>query len=157
MFVQTVPLVAIAPVLILILGNGYSPKIVIAALISFFPTLVNMTRGLNAVDPQMLELFRVLSASSREVFWKVRVYSSLPFLFTALKIAATTSVIGAVVAEWVGASKGLGALIIEATFNFNTPLLYATMVVVSTLALTLFLLISLIERRVVKWQPEVRP
>ena len=96
-FVNTIPIIAVAPILVLMLGNGYAPKIVIAALICFFPTLVNMVRGLKAVSPQMLELMRVLSASEREILWKIRLQSSLPFLFAALKIASTTCVIGAIV------------------------------------------------------------
>lgn len=155
--IRTVPIVAIAPVLVLMLGNGYAPKIAIAALISFFPTLVNMVRGFHSADPQAIELFRVLSASRWEIFWKVRAYSSLPFLFSSLKIAATSSVIGAIVAEWIGANAGLGALIIDATFNFRTPLLYSTMVFASVLALAFFLVISLVERRVVTWEVEVSP
>ena len=89
-FINTIPIIAIAPILVLLLGNGYAPKIVIAALICFFPTLVNMVRGLQAVSPQMRELMRVLSASDREVLLKIRLQSSLPFLFAALKIASTT-------------------------------------------------------------------
>ena len=112
----------------LLLGNGYAPKIVIAALICFFPTLVNMVRGLKAVSPQMLELMRVLSASGREVLFKIRLQSSLPFLFAALKIASTTCVIGAIVGEWIGSNYGLGALILEATYNYRAPLLYATVI-----------------------------
>jgi len=155
--IRTVPIVAIAPVLVLMLGNGYAPKIAIAALISFFPTLVNMVRGFHSADAQAIELFRVLSASKWEIFWKVRAYSSLPFLFSSLKIAATSSVIGAIVAEWIGANAGLGALIIDATFNFRTPLLYSTMVFASVLALAFFLLITLVERWVVTWEVEVAP
>jgi NitT/TauT family transport system permease protein len=152
-FINTIPIIAIAPILVLIFGNGYAPKVVIAALICFFPTLVNMVRGLKAVSPQMLELMRVLSASKPEVFWKVRLQSSLPFLFAALKIASTTCVIGAIVGEWIGSNFGLGALIIEATYNFRSPLLYATVFVAAGLAVTLFSLASLAERRLIRWKP----
>jgi NitT/TauT family transport system permease protein len=153
-FIQTIPLVAIAPVLVIIFGNGYTPKIIITGLISFFPTLVNMVRGLQSVSEPTLELFRVLSATRWQIFWKARLQSSLPFLFAALKIAATSCVIGAIVAEWIGASAGLGALIIDATYNFRTPLLYSTMILSSILALTLFGVVSLAEKRVVKWDAE---
>lgn len=151
-FINTIPIIAVAPILVLIMGNGYAPKVVIAGLICFFPTLVNMVRGLQAVSPQMLELMRILSASKGEVFWKVRLQSSLPFLFAALKIASTTCVIGALVAEWIGSNFGLGALIIEATYNFRSPLLYATVFVASGLAVTLFAIVSLVEHRVVRWK-----
>ncbi len=152
--IRTVPIIAIAPMLVLLLGNGYAPKIVIAALISFFPTLVNMVRGLEAVERQALELMRVLSANRRQVFFKLRVPSSLPYLFSALKIATTSSVIGAIVAEWIGADTGLGYLVILSTFSFRTPLLYATMFVASLMAMLFFVLVVVAERLIVRWKPE---
>jgi NitT/TauT family transport system permease protein len=152
--IRTVPIIAIAPILVLLLGNGYAPKVVIAALISFFPTLVNMVRGLQAVEPTALELMRVLSASRLQSFFKLRLPSSLPFLFSALKIATASCVIGAIVAEWVGADTGLGYLIIVATFEFRTGLLYATTAVGSFLALGFFLAVVLLEKAVVRWKPE---
>jgi NitT/TauT family transport system permease protein len=155
--IRTVPIIAIAPILVLLLGNGYSPKVVIAALISFFPTLVNMTRGLESVEPSALELMRVLSATRAQVFWKLRLPSSLPFLFSALKIATASCVIGAIVAEWVGADRGLGYLIIVATFEFRTGLLYAATVLGSLLALAFFLAVVVVERLVVRWKPATLP
>ena len=152
-FINTIPIIAVAPILVLLLGNGYAPKIVIAALICFFPTLVNMVRGLKAVSPQMLELMRVLSASGREVLFKVRLQSSLPFLFAALKIASTTCVIGAIVGEWIGSNYGLGALILEATYNYRAPLLYATVILGAGMAVTAFAIVTLVERQVLKWKP----
>ena len=151
--INTIPVVAKAPILVLLLGNGMEPKITIAALICFFPTLVNMVRGLESVNPQSMELMRVLSASKSEVFFKLRLFNSLPYLFSALKIATSTSVIGAVVGEWIGSTKGIGALIIQATYNFDSALLYAAVIMSSCLAGAFFLLITLIERMVVKWQP----
>jgi len=151
--INTIPVVAKAPILVLLMGNGMEPKITIAALICFFPTLVNMVRGLEAVNPQSMELMRVLSASKSEVFFKLRLFNSLPYLFSALKIATSTSVIGAVVGEWIGSTKGIGALIIQATYGFDSALLYAAVVMSSCLAGAFFLLIALIERIVVKWQP----
>ena len=155
-FIRTIPIVAVAPVLVIMFGQGYAPKILIAALISFFPTLVNMVKGLESVDKQSIELLRVLSASRNEVFWKVRMFASLPYLFASLKIAAGNSVIGAIVAEWIGSQEGLGYLIIQATYNFNTPLLYATMTIASIMAVLFFALIGLIERLVVTWEAEVK-
>ena len=150
-FVNTIPILAIAPILVLIFGAGATAKIVIAGLICFFPTLVNMVRGLQSVSPQSLELARILSASKWEVFWKIRLPSSLPFLFSALKIAATTCVIGAIVGEWVGADVGLGALIIDSTFNFRAPLLYSAVFMSSMLSVLLFSTVCIVERLVVKW------
>jgi len=149
--VNTIPVVAKAPILVLLLGNGMEPKIAIAAIICFFPTLVNMTRGLRDVRSEQLELMRVLSATPREVFLRIRVPNALPYLFSALKIAASTAVIGAIVGEWIGSTRGIGALIIQSTYNFDSPLLYATIVVGSTFSALFFGVISLIERRVLRW------
>jgi NitT/TauT family transport system permease protein len=99
---------------------------------------------------------RVLSASRSEIFWKVRIQSSLPFLFAALKITSTTCVIGAIVAEWIGSNFGLGALIIEATYNFRAPLLYATVFTAALLAVLLFSAVSLAEKHLIRWKtPDV--
>lgn len=151
---NAIPVVAKAPILVLIMGNGVEPKIAIAALVCFFPTLVNMVRGLDAANPQALELMRVLSASKTEVFFKLRLYSSLPYLFSGLRIAASMSVIGAVVGEWIGATRGIGALIIQATYNFDSALLYSAIVMSACLSGSFFLIIALLERAIVKWQPQ---
>lgn len=150
--VRTLPIVAIAPIFVLLLGNGYAPKIAIAALITFFPTLVNMVEGLESADPQALELMHVLSAGKTEIFRYVRWPSSLPYLFSAMRIASTSSVLGALVAEWIGTNKGLGYLIVLTTYDFRTALLYAAMVVTSAIALAFFFLVSLVEWVLVRWE-----
>jgi len=150
--VRTLPIVAIAPILVLMLGNGYAPKVAIAALITFFPTLVNMVEGLESADPQAMELMHVLSASKAEVFRYVRWPSSLPYLFSAMRIASTSSVLGALVAEWIGTNKGLGYLIVLTTYDFRTALLYAAMVVTSAIALAFFFLVSILEWFLVRWE-----
>jgi len=151
---NSIPVVAKAPILVLLMGNGVEPKIAIAALVCFFPTLVNGVRGLEAVNPQALELMRVLSASRREVFFKLRVYAALPFLFSALRIAASMSVIGAVVGEWIGATQGIGAMIIQATYNFDSALLYAAITMSACLSGAFFLAIVALERAIIRWQPD---
>jgi NitT/TauT family transport system permease protein len=98
-----------------------------------------------------MELMRILSASPTEIFFKLRLKNSLPYLFSALKIAAATSVIGAIVGEWIGSTIGIGALIIQATYNFNSPLLYATIVVGSCFSALFFGIISWAERMSLKW------
>ena len=153
--IRSIPIVAIAPILVLMLGNDMLPKVVIAALICFFPTLVNMVKGLSSVNPQALELMKVLSASKSEIFFKLRLYNSLPYLFAALKIAASASVIGAIVGEWIGSTEGIGALIIHATYNFDTGLLYAAITAACIFSVLFTALISLVEKRVVKWSPEI--
>ena len=151
--INSIPVVAKAPILVLLLGNGMEPKIAIAALVCFFPTLVNMVRGLESVNPQSLELMKVLSASKAEIFFKLRLFNAVPYLFSALKIAASTAVIGAIVGEWIGSTVGIGALIIQATYNFDSALLYATVIVGSTFSVLFFAAITLAERLVVRWQP----
>lgn len=149
--INSIPVVAKAPILVLIMGNGFAPKITIAALVCFFPTLVNMVKGLESVNPQALELMRVLSASKTEVFFKLRTYQSLPFLFSSLRIAASMSVIGAIVGEWIGSTKGIGALIIQATFNFDSALLYSAIVMSACLTGGFFFIVTLVERWVIRW------
>ncbi|WP_321800721.1 ABC transporter permease [Caballeronia sp. J97] len=152
--INSIPVVAKAPILVLIMGNGLEPKITIAAIVCFFPTLVNMVRGLEAVNPQAMELMHVLSASRREIFFKLRLYASLPYLFSALRIAASMSVIGAVVGEWIGATEGIGAMIIQATYAFDSALLYTAIIMSAVLSGCFFLVIAVLERWLVKWQPE---
>jgi NitT/TauT family transport system permease protein len=153
---NSIPIVAKVPILILLLGNGMEPKIAIAALIVYFPTLVNMVRGLQAVSPQSMELMHILSATKAEVFWRLRLQTSLPYLFSALKIAASTATLGAIVGEWIGSQAGIGALIIQATYNFDSELLYATVLMGAFFSLAFFLVILGAERAFVRWQPDAR-
>ncbi|MGQ3031276.1 MAG: ABC transporter permease, partial [Ferrovibrionaceae bacterium] len=136
---------------VLIFGLGMTPKIVIAAVICFFPTLVNMIRGLDSPSTNEHELFRVLSGTPWEVFWRLRLPRSLPMLFSSLRIASATAVIGAIVGEWIGSEKGLGALIIKATFNYQSDRLYAAIVLSSSLSIALFAVVVFIERRLIRY------
>lgn len=152
LFLNTIPILALAPVIVLIFGLGVMPKIIIAAVICFFPTLVNMIRGLESVSRSELELFRVLSASSFETLWKLRLPRAMPFLFASLRISSATAVIGAVVGEWIGSDKGLGAMIIQATFNYQSGRLYAAITLCSFLAIVLFLIVVSVEKLVLRYE-----
>ncbi len=152
LFLNTIPVLAIAPIIVLIFGIGILPKVVIASIICFFPTLVNMTRGLEAVSASERELMHVLSATQVEIFWKLRAPRSLPFLFASLRIASTACVVGAIVGEWIGANKGLGAVIIQSTFNYRSDLLYAAIIMSSSLAVFIFLVVTAVERSVIRYQ-----
>jgi len=152
LFFNTIPILALAPVIILIFGLGQAPKIVIAAVICFFPTLVNTIRGLESVTMNEQELFRVLSASKFETLWRLRLPRAVPFLFASLRIASATAVIGAVVGEWIGSDKGLGAMIIQATFNYQSGRLYAAIVLCSSLAIALFAAVVFVENRVLRYE-----
>lgn len=151
LFFNTIPVLALSPIIILIFGLGMTPKIVIAAVICFFPTLVNMIRGLDSPSTNEHELFRVLSGTPWEVFWRLRLPRSLPMLFSSLRIASATAVIGAIVGEWIGSEKGLGALIIKATFNYQSDRLYAAIVLSSSLSIALFAIVVFVERRLIRY------
>ncbi|SAL21013.1 ABC nitrate/sulfonate/bicarbonate transporter, inner membrane subunit [Caballeronia udeis] len=149
--INAIPVVAKAPILVLIMGNGMAPKITIAAMVCFFPTLINMVRGLEAVNPQIMDLMRILSATRTQIYFKLRLFSALPYLFSALRIAASMCVIGAIIGEWIGSTQGIGAQIIQATYNYDSPLLYAAIVMSAFLSGLFYVVIVLLEKRVVKW------
>ena len=150
-FANTIPILAIAPILTLIFGIGFLPKALISAIVSFFPVLVNMLRGLESLRESERELMHVLSATRWQIFTKVRLPRSLPYLFSALRIVSTTSVIGAIVGEWIGSDLGLGALILQSALNYRSALLYATILASSSLALIQFGAVVLLEKWVIRW------
>lgn len=150
-FIHTIPTLAMAPILVLIFGQGLAVKIMISAFICFFPTMVNMVRGLKSVTQSTLELMHVLSATKLEVFWKVRVPRSLPYLFSSLRITAQACVTGALIGEWIGSDVGIGALILDSALNYRGPLLYAAIVAAAGLAISMFLAVVFIEKRFVRW------
>lgn len=152
LFFNTIPILALAPIIVLVFGLGLLPKVIISAIVCFFPTLVNMIRGLDLATRSEHELMRVLSASPAEVFWRLRVPRSLPLLFASLRIASTTAVIGAIVGEWIGSNKGIGALVIQSTFNYQSDRLYAAVFASSALALAFFGVVAATEVRVLRWQ-----
>ncbi len=150
---QTVPVIAIAPILVVWLGYGIGPKLVIIALVCFFPITVNMLDGLRSVDPELPRMMRTLDANRSRILWGVEVPASLPFLFSGVKIAAVISVIGAVFGEWSGSNSGLGHLILIAQGQVQTARVFAAIAVLSAIAIVLFLLIGRLERRFAWWSP----
>jgi ABC-type nitrate/sulfonate/bicarbonate transport system permease component len=149
---QTIPIVVIAPILVVWFGYGIVPKIVIVALICFFPITVAVLDGLRSVDPEAVKMMRSLDASRWQRFWRVEAPAALPNLFTGAKIAVVVAPIGAVFAEWAGSSAGLGHLIQSDTANFEVARQFATVAVLAALALALMGLTVLAERRVVRWR-----
>jgi ABC-type nitrate/sulfonate/bicarbonate transport system permease component len=135
----------------LALDFGTGPKVVIVALICFFPITVNLMDGLRATDPALLKLMRSLGASRLRALTKVELPAALPYLFSGLRVAATVSVIGAVFGEWAGAERGLGRLVLLDTQQLETPRAYAGVVVLTAMALALFAAVSLAERAAVPW------
>ncbi|HEU0020614.1 MAG TPA: ABC transporter permease [Dehalococcoidia bacterium] len=148
---QTIPIIAIAPLLLIWVGYGIAPKIIVVALICFFPISVNTVDGLRSVDPDMVNMMRTLGGSRWQVFTKLQVPSSLPQMFSGIKIGITFSVIGAVIGEWVGASAGLGYLMTYSQPLFLTARVFAAIVVLSVMGIGLFGLATLVERLTLPW------
>ena len=149
---QAIPILVLAPLFILAFGYGIGPKLAIVTLICFFPIVVNMLDGLRSVDRDLLKLMRSLGASRRMVLWKAELPSSLPFLFSGIRIAATVSVIGAVFGEWAGADHGLGRLVLLANNQLQTPRVYAGTVLLTLMAVALFAIVSVVERLAIPWK-----
>jgi putative hydroxymethylpyrimidine transport system permease protein len=143
---QTIPVFAIAPLLILWFGYGMGSKVVMAAIIVFFPIVVNTVQGLAAADPDILSLFVILEASPWQVLVKVRIPQALPHVFAGLKIGAAVSVIGAVIGEWVGSSQGLGYLMMHANAQLQVDLVFAAIVWLSVIGVGLYGFIAWMER-----------
>ena len=148
---QAVPIVVLAPIFVLAFDYGIGPKLAIVALICFFPLTVNVLDGLRAVEAEQLKLMRSMGASRLQTLRKVELPSALPFFFSGLRIAATVSVIGAVFGEWAGADKGLGRLVLLGNNQLQTPRVYAGIVILTLMAVTLFALASLAERLACPW------
>lgn len=148
---QAVPKIAIAPLFIIWLGFGLTPKIIIAFLIAFFPIVIDTVVGLRSIDPEMLQLAQSMGTDGVKSFIKLRLPNALPNLFGGLKVAITLAVVGAIVGEFVGADQGLGYLLQVASGNLDAPLLFAAMVFLSLIALFLFLAIEWAERTILPW------
>jgi NitT/TauT family transport system permease protein len=147
---QAVPKAALAPLFVLWLGFGLWPKVTIAALISFFPLLENTIVGLRRVDPDALKLFASLGASPWQVFTRLRLPHGLPYILTGLRVGIVFATVGAVIAEFVTANKGLGALIMVAQGNFDTRLMFAVIIVLTVLGVVLYELLHMFERWVLR-------
>ncbi len=149
---QTVPVFAIAPLLIVWLGYGMLSKVAMAALIVFFPIVVNTVDGLRAADPDAVNLLLILGATPAQVLLKIRAPAALPFVFSGIRIAVATSVIGAVIGEWVGATQGLGFLMIHANAQLHIDLVFAAIAVLSLMAIALFVAASGAEWLLLPWR-----
>jgi len=151
---QAVPIVAIAPLLVIWFGSGLRSKVLICALIVFFPILINTVVGLRSVEPDLHELMRSLRATRWQVFAKLDVPAALPVWLAGLKVGATLAVIGAVVGEFVGADRGLGFLINFGRGQYDMPLVFVAVTALVAIALALYALVSLIERWLLAWKNE---
>ncbi len=149
---QTIPIVVLSPILLVWLGFGIGPKVAVVALICFFPVTVNVLDGLRSTDAEAVKLMRSLDASRWQVFRRVEAPTALPGFFTGAKIAVVLAPVGAVFGEWVGSSSGLGHLVLQDNGQLEVAREFATVAVLSAMALVLMGLVALAERRVVTWR-----
>ncbi|GJQ51244.1 MAG: riboflavin transport system permease protein RibX [Anaerolineaceae bacterium] len=149
---QAIPVVAIAPLLIIWLGDGILSKAIICALIVFFPVLVNTIVGVRAVPAALYDLMNSLHASRAQILWKVEAPASLPVFLGGMRVGATLSVIGAIVGELVDAQSGLGFLLRVGDFQYDTPMVFVAVFTLISLALALYGVVRIVENRFLKWQ-----
>ncbi|HMN13811.1 MAG TPA: ABC transporter permease [Bellilinea sp.] len=152
LFTKSTPMVAIAPLLTIYFGFGIAPKIIITALITFFPVLINVLTGLQKVDPAQVDTFYYWNATKWEVFRYLRVPSALPLLFVALKISGPLALTGAVIAEWTGASGGLGRQMWLAYTNLNLPYLFGAIFMLAIAGITIYKVLDWAEKQIIFWQ-----
>ena len=150
---QSVPKVAIAPLLLMWVGHGELPKMIVVFLVCFFPILVSAASGMQAVPAALLDLVRSLSASQTQVFLKIRLPNAMPYIFVGLKVAITLAVIGAVIGEFVGSNAGLGYLILISTQQFDTALAFTSIILLTLMSIALFYIVEYAERVFVSWAP----
>lgn len=149
---QTVPIIVIAPLLAMWFGFGIAPKIFVVVLVCFFPITVNLIEGLQSVDGELINLVRSMGASKGQIFAKIKFPSALPYFFSGLKIAATYSIMGAVIGEWLGGKAGLGVYMLRARHAFALDLVFASILVIVVLSIILFYGIAGIQRALMPWE-----
>ena len=151
LFFQVVPKIAIAPLFLVWFGVGTLPKVLVAFLISFFPIVIDAAVGLRSMSSEMNDLARSMGATRLQIFLRFRLPTSLPYLFSGLKVAATLAIAGAVVGEFVGADKGLGYLLLVSNSNMQTPLMFATILALTIIALVFFYAVEFLEKLAIPW------
>jgi len=150
------PKSAFAPLMVIWIGYGLFSKMAIAFLVAFFPIVVNTVVGLKEVEPELLELARINRGSQLDIFRKIRLPNSLPYMFAGVKVALVLSVTGAIVAEFVAANEGLGYLILQANYSLDTALALVILLILALLSLALFIAVEVLQKRLAPWSAEVR-
>jgi putative hydroxymethylpyrimidine transport system permease protein len=151
---QTVPTVVLAPILAILLGYGIGPKLVVVAIVCFFPIVVNAVDGLRATDPELVRMMRTLHGTRWSLFRRVEFPGALPMIFSGARVAATYAAVGAVFGEWAGSSEGLGFVMLQSQPSLDTALIFASVLILSLLALGLYGAVTLAERLLVPWKWE---
>jgi NitT/TauT family transport system permease protein/putative hydroxymethylpyrimidine transport system permease protein len=149
---QTIPIVVVAPILVVWFGYGIGPKLAVIALICFFPITVNTLDGLRSVDPEAIKMMRTLDASRGQLLGRLEAPAALPFAFSGARIAVAVAVIGAVFGEWAGSDAGLGHMILQDNAQLETARMFAAVAVLAAIAIALYGLLALAERRIVTWR-----
>ncbi len=155
-FSQSVPKVAIAPLFVVWFGFGIFPKIICAFMLGFFPIVVSTVMGFKSVEPDMIDLARSMKASKLQTFFRIRFPQALPSIFAGLKVSVTLAVVGAVVGEFVGSNSGIGYLLQIANGNFDLPLMFAGLTVLSGIGVLLFVAVDVVERLLIPWHASHR-
>ena len=155
-FSQSIPKVAIAPLFVVWFGFGIVPKVIAAFLLGFFPVVVSTVQGFKSIEPDVIDLARSMGASPLKIFMKFRLPQALPSIFSGLKVSVTLAVVGAVVGEFVGSNSGIGFVLQRATGTFDLPLMFAALVVLSTMGVLLFLVVEMVERWLMPWHASQR-
>jgi putative hydroxymethylpyrimidine transport system permease protein len=149
---QNIPLIVLAPLLVVWFGFGIEPKVAVVALIGFFPIVVSTAEGLMRADPELIELARSMGATRRQILRAIRIPAAIPAFFSGLQISATYAILGAVIGEWVGASSGLGLFITRSQTSFRTDRVFVAVAVIAMLSIGLFALVHVVARAVMPWQ-----
>jgi len=149
---QSIPIVAIAPLVVIWMGSGLASKVAVTALITFFPALIATIVGIRSVDPDLHDLMRSLRASRWQLFWKLELPAALPMIFGGLKLSATLAVVGAVVGEFMGANAGLGYLVNLGCGLLDTPMMFVAILLLVVIAQTLHFAVAALEARLLHWQ-----
>jgi NitT/TauT family transport system permease protein len=156
-FINSLPIIAVAPILLLWFGYGLFTNVLIAFLVSFFPVVINTATGLNEVDEDLLDLVRYLHGSKWQIFVKIRFPNALGYVFTGLKISSTMCVVGAIVGEFIASDRGLGYIIINSQYTMDTPPIFAALIVISVIGVILFEVVALAERLLMPWRYRTGP
>src|SRR5580698_2066209 len=148
---NSIPKVAVVPVFVIWYGTGTVPAVLTAFLVSFFPIAVNVATGLATIEPELLDVLRSLGASRSQILLKVGLPRAMPYFFASLKVAITLAFVGTIISETVAANAGIGCLMMAATANFDTPLVFAGLVVIAAMGIIMYALFAIVERRMTFW------
>lgn len=151
---QTIPIIALAPLIFIWFGFGLLPKVIVVALVAFFPIVINLIDGLDSADEGLISLIKTMNASKLQILLKIKLPSALPYLFAGLKISATYSLMGAVIGEWLGASKGLGIYMKNSSYAFMTDKVFAAILIIIAVSIAFYSILLFLEAKIIPWHKQ---